>query len=189
MNIFEEAADFAIRAHAGMIRKGDGSPYVLHPLEAASICATLTEDPEVIAAAALHDVVEDTAVTLEEVRERFGERVAYLVSCETENKRPQLPSAETWRIRKEESLAELENAEDPAVKILWLGDKLSNMRGFYRQWRVLGSALWQRFNQKDPAQQAWYYRRVAKLLEELSYSAAWQEYNSLVEKVFGGVEE
>ena len=122
-----------------------------------------------IAAAALHDVVEDAGITLDEIKETFGQRVWELVGAETENKREHLPPAETWRIRKEESLAVLESTDDIGVLIIWLGDKLANMRAIYRDFKVEGEAMWQRFNQKDVAEQAWYYRTIVKLTELHSF--------------------
>ena len=188
MNILEEAIIFAVKAHAGAVRKDGRTPYILHPLEAMQICASLTDDPEVLAAAVLHDTVEDTSVTPEELRSLFGERVAALVASETENKRVGLPPESTWQIRKEESLQDLENAEDPAIRILWLADKLSNMRSFYKLWQAEGDAVWEHFHQKDPLKQAWYYRRIAEALSGLSGTGAWKEYDQYVRTIFGEVE-
>ncbi len=128
MNLFDEAIRYAVEKHAGMMRKRDSAPYILHPLEVAVIAGSMSSDEEVLAAAVLHDTVEDSDATLEEIARLFSPRTAALVASETENKYPGLPKSETWRKRKEESLAELARAEDPAVKIIWLGDKLSNMR-------------------------------------------------------------
>jgi len=188
MTLFEEAIRFAVKAHSGMTRKRESTPFILHPLEAATIVGTMTSDEEVLAAAVLHDTVEDTEATMEEIEALFGARVAALVASETENKRPDVPRSESWRIRKEESLLLLKNASDPGVKLLWLGDKLSNMRSFYRAWRIGGNAIWESFNQKDPAQQAWYYRAVDELLSEFRGYDAWQEYHHFVETIFEGVE-
>lgn len=185
MTVFEEAIIFAVRAHQGMIRKNE-SPYIAHPLEVAAICATLTTDPEVLAAAVLHDTVEDTDVTPEEIRAKFGDRVADLVASETENKHPEMPREASWRLRKEESLRMLEQATDPGVRILWMGDKLSNIRSFYRR-HLRGIPIWDGFNQKDPAQQAWYYRTIVSLLSDLKDSEAWQELNYCIEAIFKGV--
>lgn len=188
MDLFEEAIRFAVTAHSGMQRRRESTPYILHPLEAAAIAGTMTSDTQVLAAAVLHDTVEDTDVTMEDILERFGPRVAMLVASETEDKRPGIPPKESWRIRKEESLRDLAEAMDPGVAVLWMSDKLSNMRAFYRAWRVRGNAFWNDFNQTDPAQQAWYYRTIAKLLSNLKSYEAWQEYNYLVNIVFEGVE-
>ena len=138
-----------------------------------------------IAAAALHDVVEDAVITTEEIEKRFRTCVRELVESETEDKRADLPPTATWRIRKEESLEVLKNTDDIAVLMVWLGDKLANMRSIYRDFKVEGIQMWQRFNQKNVAEQAWYYRTIVKLTERLSDTSAWLEYKTLTELVFG----
>ena len=185
MELVSEAIVYAVAAHDGMRRKKSEAPYILHPMEAAVIVGTMTDDQHVIAAAVLHDVVEDTAVTMEEIVEKFGTRVGELVAAETEDKRENLPPDATWRVRKEESLEVLKNTDDIAVLMVWLGDKLANMRSFYRMFKVEGAAMWQRFHQKDAAQQAWYYRSIAEYTRRLSDTAAWLEYTALTELVFG----
>ena len=185
MELVSEAIAFAVKAHDGMRRKKSQAPYILHPMEAAVIVGTMTDDQELIAAAALHDVVEDADITIEQIEQRFGKRVRELVGAETEDKRADLPPEETWRIRKEESLNVLKNTKDIGVLMVWLGDKLANMRAIYRDFKVEGVAMWQRFNQKDVSQQAWYYRSIAELTERLSDTSAWLEYKTLTELVFG----
>ena len=185
MELVSEAIAFAVKAHDGMRRKKSEAPYILHPMEAAVIVGTMSDDQNLIAAAALHDVVEDAGITIEEVEEKFGKRVRELVGSETEDKRADLPPSDTWRIRKEESLAVLKNTDDIGVLMVWLGDKLANMRSIYRDWRVEGDAMWQRFNQKNVNEQAWYYFSIVKLTERLSDTSAWLEYKTLTELVFG----
>ena len=185
MDKVTKAIEFAANAHDGMVRKKDNTPYILHPLEAATVVGSMTDDRDVISAALLHDVVEDTEITIDEIEEAFGKRVRELVESETEDKRADLPPENTWRIRKEESLEELANCGDTDVLMLWLGDKLSNMRSFYRIYKKEGSTMWQSFNQKDPEQQYWYYSSIAELTSSLKNFSAWQEYNELVKIVFG----
>ena len=185
MELVSEAIAFAVKAHDGMRRKKSDAPYILHPMEAAVIVGTMTDDQNLIAAAALHDVVEDAGITLQEIEERFGKRVRELVGSETEDKRADLPSESTWRIRKEESLEVLKNTDDIAVLMVWLGDKLANMRSIYRDFKVEGVDMWQGFNQKDATEQAWYYRSIVKLTKALSDTSAWIEYKTLTELVFG----
>ena len=185
MELVSEAVVFAVKAHDGMRRKSSKIPYIIHPLEAATIVASMTDDAEVISAAILHDVVEDTNVTIDEIEERFGKRIRDLVESETENKRPNLPSSETWRIRKEESLKVLQEASDIGVLMMWLGDKLANMRSIYQEHKIKGDAFWSKFNQKDPNEHAWYYYSIIRLTERLSFTSAWLEYKTLVELVFG----
>ena len=185
MELVSEAIAFAVKAHDGMRRKKSESPYILHPMEAAVIVGTMSDDQNLIAAAALHDVVEDAGIAIEEIESRFGKRVRELVESETEDKRADLPPSDTWCIRKEESLSTLKNTDDIAVLMVWMGDKLANMRSIYRDWKIEGVGLWQRFNQKDVAEQAWYYRSILKLTERLSHTSAWLEYKTLTELVFG----
>jgi len=188
-DILNRAIVFATEAHRGAFRKGTGIPYILHPLEAAAIAATITVDHEVLAAAVLHDVIEDAGVTEAELREVFGSRVAELVSAESENKRADLPAGDTWRIRKQETLDALREEDRRDVKILVLADKLSNIRAIHRDFRAMGEALWERFNMKDKDLIGWYYRSIAGALEsELGETLAWQEYRGLVEETWGSSE-
>lgn len=184
MSLLDQAIAFATEAHAGMFRKVEHSPYILHPMEAACIVGTMTNNEEVLAAAMLHDVVEDAGISLAEVEQHFGKRVRLLVYTETEDKHPERPEAETWQERKESTLEILRNTKDIYVKMLWMGDKLANMRSFYRTWLREGDAMWNYFNQKDPKMQEWYYRTISELLSDLKDYPVWQEYNRLVDIVF-----
>ena len=188
IDIVSEAIAFSTEAHDGMRRRKSEAPYILHPLEVGVIVGTMTDDQEVIAAGILHDVVEDAGITIDQIGEKFGERVMTLVASETENKREDLPPEQTWRVRKEETLEVLRSTDDVAVMIMWLGDKLSNIRAIYRDFVVEGKAVWDKFHQTDVKAQAWYYRSVLKYTERLSDTLAWNEYKTLVERLFG-VEE
>lgn len=184
MDIFEKAIDFATKKHSGQLRKLANTPYILHPLEVASIVGTMTDDREVLAAAVLHDTVEDTDTTLEEIKENFGNRVCLLVMTETEDKREDKPATDTWELRKEESLIILGNTKDINVKKMWLGDKLSNVRSFAREYRAHGDVLWNAMNQKDPKKQAWYYFTIAEYLSDLKDYDAYIEYVTLIKYIF-----
>lgn len=187
MTKLERAITFAIQAHHGMVRKREKVPYILHPLEVVTILAGLTSDEDVLCAAALHDTVEDTDTTIEEIEALFGHRVMELVQSETEDKKSNLPPSQTWHARKQESLEFLKKTQDIHVKMLWLADKLANMRSLHRLWRREGKMMWKGFNQENPVQQAWYYRSVADLVSELSDNDAWKEYKFLVDIIFEGV--
>ncbi|MBR4727208.1 MAG: bifunctional (p)ppGpp synthetase/guanosine-3',5'-bis(diphosphate) 3'-pyrophosphohydrolase [Clostridia bacterium] len=181
-HLFESAVQFAMEAHRGQKRK-DGSVYILHPLEVATIVGTLTNDEALLAAAVLHDTVEDTDVTADDLLRTFGPRVAELVACETEDKRPDMDPRDSWRIRKEESL-EVLGRSDTAVKILWLGDKLSNLRALSRTHEKIGDAVFARFNESDPKKQRWYHASVLNEIRELSDSPAYREYEALIHRIF-----
>ena len=185
MTLVTQAAIFAANAHDGATRKGSGIPYIVHPMEAAAIAATLTDDPQVVAAAMLHDVMEDCGVSFEELRARFGERVATLVRDESQSEGPDCRAP--WSLRKREAVRRLARGGRDA-KIICLADKLSNMRAIYRDVMREGDAVFLRFNQHDKRQHAWYYRSCAALMEgELGQTMAFRELSQLIALVFGGV--
>ncbi len=187
MNKLSEAICFATAAFDGMERKVDKQPAILHSLEAATITQTVTDEREAVIAAVLHDTVEDAGVKIGEIIERFGDRVAELVLSETENKRVQRDPSDTWRERKEESIAVLRQTEDLGVRALYLGDKLSNMRSLSRSWELYGKELFLQFHQKDPKEHKWYYTAIAEALISLKDTQAYKEYISLIDRVFGGI--
>lgn len=184
LDIFERAVIYATKAHAGTKRKGGDLPYITHPLEAAAIAASITSDRELLAAAVLHDVVEDTPYTEADIRCEFGDRVASLVASESEDKREDLPPSETWKLRKRETLDALEKAGRDE-KLIALADKLSNIRAMSRDFDAIGDKLWERFNQKNKSEHGWYYLGIAERMTEFKDTAAYKEYVALCKKVFG----
>ncbi len=184
ISLMDRAIIFATRAHSGTYRKGTQIPYIVHPMEAAAIVATITDDPDMIAAAVLHDVVEDTDATVEEIRFFFNDHIADLVEAESEDKRKDLPPQETWMIRKMETLEFLRQRAGREAKILALADKLSNIRAIHRDQNTIGDRLWERFNEKSKEKHGWMYRQVAEALSELKDTFAWQEYDRLVRETF-----
>lgn len=177
-----KAAAFAAYAHDGQCRKGSALPYILHPMETANIVSGMTNDPEVLAAALLHDVAEDCGVTEEELRVRFGKRVAALVIAMTEQKEPDAQAS--WQRRKLRSVNRLRAASKEQMMLL-LADKLSNMRSIARDLKIHGPAMWQRFNQNNPTMQHWFYASMAEGLKSLEDTDAYREYVHLVNEVFG----
>ena len=187
-DLLDRAVAFAAAKHAGAKRKGTTIPYITHVVEAMEIVCHLTEDEEIRAAAMLHDTLEDTNTTWEELTELFGERVANLVAAESENKREGQPEEETWLIRKQETIRHLAEASTE-IRIIALGDKLANIRAMYRDYMVVGEKLWERFNQKDPVMQGMYYGLLANVFcedEKLRDTSEYREYVDLCSKVFSG---
>ena len=183
--LIDDALRFAIEKHDGQMRKTANTPYILHPMEVGAILGSMTDDESTIAAGILHDTVEDTDATPEDILEKFGKRVAALVACETEDKLSDRPAADTWLERKQDTLMILEYTKDVNVKMMWLADKLSNIRSLYNAYLKEGDRIWNYFNQKDPKMHEWYYREVAKYTDELAGTAAHRELVELIEKLFG----
>ena len=181
--LVDRAILFAVKAHSGTERRGKGFPYVIHPMEAMAIVATITPDPELLAAAALHDTVEDTDITLDVLRAEFGERVAKLVADESDVFTEGKSEEETWHQRNKAAIDRLARAPHDA-KIVALGDKLSNMRAIARDYAAQGDALWNIFHAKDPKDHEWHYRGLADALRELQDTPAFQEFEQLINQVF-----
>lgn len=176
--MIRKAAVFAAKAHQGAVRKGGSIPYITHPLDTALIVSSLTEDEELIAAAVLHDTIEDAGVTFEEIEKEFGARVAVLVAAETEDK------SKSWKERKQATIARLAHAGRDE-KILALGDKLSNLRNTARDYLLAGDAVFERFNMKEKRWQGWYYTSMAEAFRELADFPEYHEYIRLCRMVFG----
>ncbi len=182
-DLFDRAAVFAIRAHHNTERRGKGFPYIIHPMEAVEIVATITTDPELLAAAALHDTIEDTDVTVDQIRAEFGERIANLVHAESDQFTEGVSEEDSWHDRKQAAIDRLAAAPHDA-KIVAMGDKLSNMRAIWRDYQTKGDALWSIFHVKDKASHEWHYRGLAASLSELSDTFAYQEFVRLIDEVF-----
>ena len=182
-SLLDRAILFAVNAHRNTERRGKGFPYIVHPMEAVEIVSTITSDQELLAAAALHDTIEDTDVTVEQIRAEFGDRIAELVHAESDQFTEGVSEEDSWHDRKQAAIDRLAAAPHDA-KIVALGDKLSNMRAIWRDYKVKGDALWQIFHVKDKASHEWHYRGLAASLSELSDTFAYQEFVRLINDVF-----
>ena len=147
------------------------------------IVATITPDQELLAAAALHDVVEDTEISADEIRREFGDRIAALVVAESDVFEEGVSEEDSWHARKQAAMDRLAAAPRDA-KIVAMGDKLSNMRAIARDYAVKGDELWKIFHAKDPKDHEWHYRGLAAALEELKDTFAYREFVKLIDQVF-----
>ena len=182
-DLLDRAIIFAVRAHHNTERRGKGFPYIVHPMEAVEIVATITKDQELLAAAALHDTIEDTDVTVEDIRREFGDRVAELVHAESDQFTEGVSEEDSWHDRKQAAIDRLAAAPHDA-KIVAMGDKLSNMRAIWRDYQTQGDALWSIFHVKDKASHEWHYRGLAASLADLKDTFAYQEFIRLIDDVF-----
>jgi (p)ppGpp synthase/HD superfamily hydrolase len=156
--LVEAALLFAARAHDGQRRKGTDMPYIVHPVGVMLALVQAGEtDPELLAAALLHDTVEDTGVSLAQLREHFGERVARIVEgCSEPDK------SDTWEHRKQHTVSYLRTAPRDTL-LVSAADKLNNVLSMRADHAELGERLWSRFK-RGRAETAWYYRAVTDSL-------------------------
>lgn len=179
----DKAAKYAIDAHAGTERRGKGYPYVIHVMEAASIVASITNDPELIAAAFLHDVIEDTDHTAEDIEKEFGKRIADLVVSESDVMVEGVSEEDSWHDRKQAAIDRIA-ASSYDSKIVAMGDKLSNMRAIARDYEAQGDELWNLFHNNDPKEHKWHYEGLAGSLKDLEATDAYKEFVELINKTF-----
>lgn len=182
-SLIYRAIEFAVEAHRGQTRKGTKMPYVLHPLSAARILLEAGCADHVAAAAALHDVIEDTQYGREDIASRFGERVADLVAFATEPEK-----LWGWEARKRHTLERISEAEDEEALLVTLADKLDNISSIGAALALSGEASWGRFKRGRPEQQ-WYYTSLRDAyLEKLQKDpgrALAVRFDAKVRAVFG----
>ena len=157
-NQIEEAIEVAAEAHHGQYRKGTRTPYITHPYAVGLILMEAGCTEAVIIGGILHDTVEDTDLTLEFIRERFGDAIAAIVEGCSENK------ALRWRARKTERIEALRTAS-PEVCTVTCADKLHNLRTIISAYDVIGDTVWDRFH-GGVEDQAWYYRSILGAIAE-----------------------
>lgn len=157
-NQIEEAIEVAAVAHQGQYRKGTDTPYITHPYAVGLILLEAGCTEAVIIAGILHDTVEDTDLTLEFIRERFGADIANIVDGCSENK------ALRWRARKTERIEALRTAS-PEVCTVTCADKLHNLRTIISEYDLIGDSVWDRFH-GGVEDQAWYYRSILGAIAE-----------------------
>ncbi len=177
---FEEALCYAAHLHARQTRKASEVPYIAHLL---SVCALVLEsggDEDEAIAALLHDAVEDQGgtETLEIIRERYGERVAAIVSgCSDAFETPKPP----WRERKERYLEHLRGAP-PSVRRVSLADKVHNARSILRDVRADGNATWQKFKGGKEGT-LWYYRSLLEIFRHLDKGYLVEELERVLAEI------
>ena len=154
----ERAIALAIRAHEGQVRKDGQLPYVVHPVTVALILSRYTGDEDTIIAGLLHDVLEDTHVTAEEIEQAFGEKVRDIVLDVTE---PDLPGL-SWETRNARYLRRLQAAPRPSLLVSG-ADKTANLISMIAAHATAGDALWERFH-APPAVKLTFYRQVHALI-------------------------
>jgi (p)ppGpp synthase/HD superfamily hydrolase len=176
-----DAVAFAVEAHGrvGHLRKGTRFPYVIHPIRVAWTLERHGYDDEVITAGLLHDTIEDTDVTAQEIAERFGKRVADLVEAVSEPDK-----SAPWEERKSATIDKVASADEAVLAIL-AADKLDNVRATRDDLAEAGEeATWAKFK-TGRAEQAWYYRTLADgFLAREPESLLFQTLENEVEAVF-----
>lgn len=172
------AIEFASIAHKNQFRKGTNIPYISHPFAVGMMLQKENYAEEVVIGGILHDVIEDTAVTLEEISLLFGERVSTLVSgCTEKNKKW------SWEERKRDAIQKVKTADKETCFII-CADKLHNLLSIQEDLKKNGAEVWSRFN-RGREKQKWYYESVMENLEEqIGEENIFKQLKTVINDVF-----
>lgn len=176
---FEQALSYAARLHQQQKRKGTETPYVTHLLAVAAIVGENGGTEDEVVAALLHDAIEDTDATEEELAARFGRWVADIVAaCSDADTKPKPP----WRGRKRRHVEHVREAPTP-VRLVVAADKLHNARTLLAGLRATeesaGEEIWDRFNGGRDGT-LWYYRAMTEALREAGPNPIVEELDRVV---------
>jgi len=172
-NLIQKAILMAMEAHKGQVRKGDGkTPYILHPLEVGITLSYYTASEELIAAAILHDVIEDSSIKASEIKQEFGEDVCDAVELLTENKK-----IEDWAERKAENLNRL--SQNKTIYIIKAVDSLVNMKELFALIEDQGEAVWKRFNASKEMKMAYFEKIFNEIKADLPASLLEQYVSTM----------
>ena len=175
MNITERATLLALQAHEGQVRKDIPIPYIVHPLRVGIVLARHGFDDEVVAAGIVHDVVEDTSVTIEEIERELGSRVARIVAPVTHN------DSLSWKEKKVAYIEAVREASTEA-KAVATADKIANAESLIAAYEREGSVVWRHFN-AGREQKLWFERAMLSMLEESWQHPLVDEYRMCVGKL------
>ncbi|WP_075983547.1 HD domain-containing protein [Bacillus massilinigeriensis] len=160
MTMIEKAIQFAATAHRKQTRKGTEIPYITHPFAVGMLLQKANCSDEVIAAGILHDTIEDTETTYEDLTEEFGALVANLVRAASEPDKS-LP----WKDRKQHTINFLKEASLEEIQVI-TADKLHNLSSIRDDLEAIGEETWNRFK-RGRNDQHWYYASIVKAIAPL----------------------
>ena len=173
-NIIERAARISVLVHKDQVRKGDGSPYLAHPFMVALKLAKYNFSDTVIAAALVHDVLEDTDFPEDRLREDVGEEVFEIIKAVTND------DSLSWEEKKKKYVETVRNGSEGA-KAVSLADKIHNLECLFIAYADQGPKLWEKFN-RGKEKKLWFENEVLKMLKETWEHPMIDEYEQLLDQ-------
>ncbi|MFA6859992.1 MAG: HD domain-containing protein [Clostridia bacterium] len=174
--MIQEALKFAVEKHEKQLRKGTNIPYIVHPVEVMKILLENGATEQVVVAGILHDTVEDTKTTIDELKIVFGDEIAKIVAGVSEDK------TKTWEERKQHTIVELKNATKE-IKLVACADKLSNLKSIFHEKNEIGKKIWERFKRGFKPQKK-YYSGLIDSLSDLGELKMYLELKNVFINVF-----
>jgi len=175
MTLTEKALRLAVTAHKEQVRKSDNSPYVVHPIMVSLILQEHGFDETIIAAAIAHDVLEDTAVTRQELASALGEEVAAIVDGVSED------MSLGWEVRKE-AYVHVVAAASEGVKAVSIADKIHNAESIIHDYKTAGKTVWIPFT-RGKAKKIWFEELLYTEVQKTWNHPLLERYGSAIEKL------
>lgn len=175
MDLVERAKEIATKAHEGQVRKTDGSPYINHPVAVAALVKAHGYPEVVIAAALVHDVIEDTNMTETRLREELGDKVVDIVTAVSENKNLE------WEDRKEQYVESVVSAGE-SVWAVSIADKIHNAESIIEYHKEVGHAIWDMFN-RGKEKKLWFENLLLTKLRKSWNHPLLDEYERLIKQM------
>lgn len=188
MTNIDKALQIAFEMHKGQKRKCNNSPYITHILDVASLLlAEPDATEEMVIAGILHDTLEDTGYTANQLKTDFGQAVLDLVLFATESHKDADTTIQekkaTWKSRKQHTLDACATATDQQLMIV-LADKVANLRNIKDDLLIYGDTIWNHFNASHD-DIMWYYSSLQKILNEKhGINRLLTLYNNLISEIF-----
>lgn len=181
--LVEKAIEFAVIKHAGQMRKGTSIPYIMHPISVGFILKDARQSDEVIAAGILHDTLEDTDTTEDELLNVFGNTILQLVKEASEPDK-----GLSWELRKQHTINGLSEKTVDNLYVI-VADKLHNLSTIAQSVEGEGEDVWLRFN-RPKKDQSWYHRSIVKAVKNRRKEVRIiKDYELLVNQLFVGVDK
>jgi len=181
MDKIYKAVEIATEAHKTQKRKGTDIPYIVHPLTVGIFLAKAGCSDNVIVAGILHDTVEDTDLTIEDVKKMFGEKIANIVAQCSEPPQKEMD----WEERKTHTIQLLENAPIEVKQVI-AADKLANLKSISADLEKIGDEVWKKFK-RGKEKQKWYYKSILKALSKDLSDKSLKILYELLKKEFNKV--
>ncbi|TCM92613.1 HD domain-containing protein [Paenibacillus sp. BK033] len=176
MNLLDIAIEFAATAHKAQYRKGTGIPYISHPFGVAMLLSSYNYSEEVIIAGLLHDVLEDTDTTEQQLTDLFGPKITFIVQgCSEPDK------SLSWEERKTHTIENLPSSS-LEIRLVACADKLHNLRSMKREFETSGPSFWSRFKRGEK-EQAWYYKSLAEAFAKPEDSSSHPLFALFIQEV------
>jgi guanosine-3',5'-bis(diphosphate) 3'-pyrophosphohydrolase len=175
MSLYQTALTLAVSAHAGQVRKHNGTPYIVHPIMVARIVEAAGFGEVVVAAALLHDVLEDTTVSADIIATAVGSEVLHMVQALSEEKGME------WRARKAQYIENVVAAGE-SVWAISVADKIHNAESLLAFHGEVGNTAWSVFN-KGKVDKIWFEETLLSRLQQVWQHPLLERYATLVVKM------